>query len=51
MAFDSISSQDIMNSLDLVKNRNQVFQAGEGSGASGSFFFFSYDKRFLIKTL
>lgn len=28
-----------------------MFQAGEGAGASGSFFFFSYDSRFLIKTL
>ena len=25
--------------------------AGEGAGASGSFFFFSHDNRFLIKTL
>lgn len=28
-----------------------VFKAGEGSGQSGSFFFFSKDKRFIIKTL
>jgi len=28
-----------------------IFQAGEGAGASGSFFFFSRDKKFLIKTL
>ena len=28
-----------------------VFKAGEGSGQSGSFFFFSNDKRFIIKTL
>ena len=28
-----------------------MFKAGEGAGASGSFFFFSEDKRFLIKTL
>ena len=28
-----------------------VFKAGEGAGASGSFFFFSHDNRFLIKTL
>ena len=40
-----------MTSLCLEHNCNQVFKAGEGSGASGSFFFFSYDKRFLIKTL
>ena len=28
-----------------------VFKAGEGAGASGSFFFFSHDSKFLIKTL
>jgi hypothetical protein len=33
------------------RNRQMVFKAGEGAGASGSFFFFSHDNRFLIKTL
>jgi 1-phosphatidylinositol-4-phosphate 5-kinase len=28
-----------------------VFKAGEGQGKSGSFFFFSHDKQFLIKTM
>jgi 1-phosphatidylinositol-4-phosphate 5-kinase len=28
-----------------------IFSAGEGAGSSGSFFFFSNDNRFLIKTL
>jgi len=28
-----------------------VFKAGEGAGASGSFFFFSHDQRFIIKTI
>lgn len=28
-----------------------IFKAGEGAGASGSFFFFSHDNKFLIKTL
>ena len=28
-----------------------VFKAGQGSGSSGSFFFYSYDNKFLIKTL
>ena len=28
-----------------------VFKSGEGAGASGSFFFFSYDNKFIIKTL
>ena len=48
---DGISLIDIQNSLDLEKNRGMVFKSGEGVGASGSFFFFSADNKFLIKTL
>jgi len=48
---DNISPEDVIDSLSLETNRNMVFQAGEGAGASGSFFFFSHDNRFLIKTL
>ena len=40
-----------MNAFDPNANYNQVFKAGEGSGASGSFFFFTKDNKFLIKTL
>ena len=40
-----------MKSLDNVSNRKMIFKAGEGAGASGSFFFFSYDNKFIIKTL
>ena len=32
-------------------NREQVFKTGEGSGKSGSFFFLTHDKRFMIKTI
>ena len=28
-----------------------VFKAGEGAGKSGSFFFFSHDDRFIVKTM
>jgi hypothetical protein len=28
-----------------------VFKAKESAGKSGSFFFFSYDKKFLLKTM
>jgi len=28
-----------------------VFAAGEGAGRSGSFFFFSHDRKFIIKTM
>lgn len=51
MFMDNISPEDVINSLSLEANRNMVFKAGEGVGQSGSFFFFSHDNRFLIKTL
>ena len=38
-------------SLHPKNNREMVFKAGEGQGRSGSFFFFSYDNRFIIKTM
>lgn len=38
-------------SLSPKANRNQVFKAGEGAGRSGSFFFFSHDRKFIIKTM
>jgi len=40
-----------MYSLQVDINRDSIFKAGEGTGKSGSFFFFSHDDRFLIKTL
>lgn len=50
-AADGISEDQIIHSLCPVINRYNVFKAGEASGASGSFFFFSRDKRFVIKTM
>ena len=40
-----------MQSLNVEENRTNVFNAGEGAGQSGSFFFHSKDNKFLIKTL
>jgi len=51
MEMDNIKPSDVMKSLNLEKNIKQIKKAGEGAGQSGSFFFFSYDNRFLIKTL
>jgi 1-phosphatidylinositol-4-phosphate 5-kinase len=48
---DGISSEILLESLDPEKNSSNVFKAGEASGASGSFFFFSADKRFIVKTM
>lgn len=36
-----ISNMHIQKSFDLFKNKNQVFKAGNRSGLSGQFFFFS----------
>jgi len=41
----------ISHSLSIEFNRHRAFKAGEGAGKSGSFFFFSHDDRFLIKTV
>lgn len=51
MELDGLTPQDIIKSINIEENLESVFQAGEGSGQSGSFFFFSSDKRFIIKTL
>jgi 1-phosphatidylinositol-4-phosphate 5-kinase len=51
MGFANISPMDIHRSLESSINRKNVFKAGQGAGASGSFFFFSSDNRFIIKTL
>lgn len=48
---DGISPQTVSESLDTQWNRSSVFKAGEASGASGSFFFFSHDRKFIIKTI
>ena len=48
---DGITTQNLLESLDPDRNASCVFKAGEASGASGSFFFFSKDKHFIIKTM
>ena len=50
MNIDNISPVEIMKSLSIEDNIDSVFKCGEGTGASGSFFFFSKDNRFIIKT-
>ena len=48
---DKICWERIRDSLDPRENRDQIFKTGEAAGASGSFFFFSHDKRFIVKTV
>ena len=52
MFADYFTNFDVLHqSLSPKFNRDMVFQAGEGAGRSGSFFFFSHDKKFIIKTI
>lgn len=46
-----VDSSLLEKSLSPDLNREQVFKAGEGAGRSGSFFFFSHDRKFIIKTM
>ena len=48
---DGVTNKQIGISLCIEYNRQQVFKAKESAGKSGSFFFFSFDKKFLIKTM
>lgn len=48
---DGITKEMIQQSLDPVKNYKQAKKAGESTGKSGSFFFFSDDRKFIIKTM
>lgn len=48
---DNIDKKRIKHSLSAKRNRDQVFKAGESQGKSGSFFFFSHDNEFIIKTM
>ena len=40
-----------MKSLDPAENVKNIQNAGAGAGASGSFFFFASDRKFILKTM
>jgi 1-phosphatidylinositol-4-phosphate 5-kinase len=50
---DGYGLNDLEASMDpsLDANVRKIFKSGEGMGKSGSFFFFSHDTNFLIKTM
>jgi hypothetical protein len=48
---NGVTSEELIDSLSPKYNRNMVFKVGEGAGASGSFFFFSQNRKFIIKTM
>ena len=48
---NNLSMSLLEKSLSPLLNTEQVFQTGEGAGKSGSFFFLSHDRKFMIKTM
>ncbi len=48
---NNIESNMIKESLNPDKNIEKIKKAGESQGKSGSFFFFSHDSKFIIKTM
>jgi hypothetical protein len=51
MKLSGVARKDLYDSLSPEFNRKMAFKAGKGAGASGSFFFFSHDGKFIIKTM
>lgn len=48
---DGIDYNDLLYSLDPISNKQNMLKLKESAGKSGSFFFFSYDKKYIIKTI
>lgn len=48
---DGVTQEDVIRSLNPEANSKAIQNAGESQGKSGSFFFFSHDSRFIIKTM
>lgn len=49
--YDRFGTEEVARSLDVVVNERQIKSAQQSMGKSGSFFFFSSDSRFILKTL
>jgi hypothetical protein len=48
---EQLDYNELILSLDPIENRDSMLKIKESSGKSGSFFFFSHDQRFIIKTI
>lgn len=48
---DNLTSEELSKTLNLTLNAESIKKARESLGASGSFFFFSFDHRLVIKTI
>ena len=51
MKLDGIMPCDISRSVAIKDNIHNIFDSKEGLGRSGSFFFFSADKQYIVKTM
>ena len=51
MQLGLIKPQEMKESLNILDNMHNIFKSGQGAGASGAFFFFSSDKKYIIKTM
>ena len=51
MKLDNLGPLNIKDSLKIEDNIHNIFKSGQGAGRSGSFFFFSNDNNFIIKTM
>jgi hypothetical protein len=51
LELDGLNTYDVCESLNIQDNIDAIFESGERSGNSGSFFFFSKDKQFVVKTM
>ena len=47
----NISNKKISRSLSPIFNKENINKVRESEGKSGSFFFFSHDNKFIIKTV
>ena len=45
------TQESLQESFNPLKNKDAAFKAGESQGKSGSFFFFTHDNKYLIKTM
>ena len=46
-----LTNKILLDSLDPNLNKSSLLRVTEGEGKSGSFFFFTHDKRFIIKII
>ena len=48
---DGITDDIMIKSFSPIKNKSAIDKMGESKGRSGSFFFYSHDRKFIIKTI